>query len=62
MSLPGLDLEKLRGKLGDGPLSAEIVEGGRSNLTYVVTDGTQKWVGPKASARTRAADSARHGP
>ncbi|MFC0109165.1 phosphotransferase family protein [Kibdelosporangium aridum] len=44
MSLPGLDLEKLRGKLGDGPLSAELVEGGRSNLTYVVTDGTQKWV------------------
>jgi aminoglycoside phosphotransferase (APT) family kinase protein len=44
MSLPGLDLEKLSGRLGDGPLSAEIVEGGRSNLTYVVTDGTSKWV------------------
>ncbi|CAM3654253.1 phosphotransferase family protein [Kibdelosporangium persicum] len=44
MSLPGLDLDKLRGKLGDGPLSAELIEGGRSNLTYVVTDGTRKWV------------------
>jgi aminoglycoside phosphotransferase (APT) family kinase protein len=44
MSLPGLDLDKLRGKLGEGPLQAERVEGGRSNLTYVVTDGTSKWV------------------
>ncbi|TCO57088.1 phosphotransferase family protein [Actinocrispum wychmicini] len=44
MSLPGLDLDKLRGRLGDGPLRAELVEGGRSNLTYVVTDGTDKWV------------------
>nr|CTQ92258.1 Predicted aminoglycoside phosphotransferase [Kibdelosporangium sp. MJ126-NF4] len=44
MSLPGLDLDKLGGKLGDGPLSAELIEGGRSNLTYVVTDGTHKWV------------------
>jgi aminoglycoside phosphotransferase (APT) family kinase protein len=42
MSLPGLDLAKLQ--LGNGPLSAEIVEGGRSNLTYVVTDGFRKWV------------------
>jgi aminoglycoside phosphotransferase (APT) family kinase protein len=42
MSLPGLDLDRL--SLGDGPLSAELVEGGRSNLTYVVTDGTSKWV------------------
>ncbi len=44
MSLPGLDLDKLAGRLGDGPLSAELIEGGRSNLTYVVTDGTSKWV------------------
>lgn len=44
MSLPGLDLDKLRGRLGDGPLRAEMIEGGRSNLTYVVTDGTRKWV------------------
>ncbi|MET0235587.1 MAG: phosphotransferase family protein [Kibdelosporangium sp.] len=44
MSLPGLDLDKLGARLGDGPLQAERVEGGRSNLTYVVTDGTSKWV------------------
>jgi aminoglycoside phosphotransferase (APT) family kinase protein len=44
MSLPGLDLGKLGERLGDGPLQAERVEGGRSNLTYVVTDGTSKWV------------------
>jgi aminoglycoside phosphotransferase (APT) family kinase protein len=44
MSLPGLDLDKLGSRLGDGPLQAERVEGGRSNLTYVVTDGTSKWV------------------
>ncbi|MET0136728.1 MAG: phosphotransferase family protein [Kibdelosporangium sp.] len=44
MSLPGLDLDRLSGRLGDGPLQAERVEGGRSNLTYIVTDGTSKWV------------------
>lgn len=44
MSLPGLDLGKLSTKLGDGPLTAELIEGGRSNLTYVVSDGTRKWV------------------
>ncbi|MEV3993282.1 phosphotransferase family protein [Streptomyces sp. NPDC049837] len=48
---PGLDPERLRGFLDrerpglvSGPLSARIVEGGRSNLTYVVTDGTGQWV------------------
>ncbi|MEU0271559.1 phosphotransferase family protein [Streptomyces sp. NPDC006307] len=48
---PGLDPEQLRGFLDrerpglvSGPLSARIVEGGRSNLTYVVTDGTGRWV------------------
>jgi aminoglycoside phosphotransferase (APT) family kinase protein len=44
VNLPGLDLDKLADRLGDGPLQAERVEGGRSNLTYVVTDGTSKWV------------------
>jgi aminoglycoside phosphotransferase (APT) family kinase protein len=44
VSLPGLDLDKLRGRLGDGPLQAELIEGGRSNLTYVVSDGSSKWV------------------
>ncbi|MEV0491546.1 phosphotransferase family protein [Streptomyces atratus] len=48
---PGLDLDRLRGHLDreqpglvNGPLEARLVEGGRSNLTYVVTDGTGHWV------------------
>lgn len=48
---PGLDLERLRGQLdrerpglARGPLSARLIEGGRSNLTYAVTDGTSRWV------------------
>ncbi len=48
---PGLDLDRLRGHLERelpglvrGPLSAELIEGGRSNLTYAVTDGTGRWV------------------
>ncbi|MEU9981451.1 phosphotransferase family protein [Streptomyces sp. NPDC050856] len=48
---PGLDPERLLGHLDrerpglvGGPLSARLVEGGRSNLTYVVTDGTGRWV------------------
>ncbi|UQA96325.1 phosphotransferase family protein [Streptomyces halobius] len=48
---PGLDLERLREHLdrerpglAGGPLRARLVEGGRSNLTYRVTDGTASWV------------------
>lgn len=48
---PGLDLQKLRRYLDRehpglvaGALSAEVVAGGRSNLTYVVGDGTGQWV------------------
>ncbi|MEU6015893.1 phosphotransferase family protein [Streptomyces sp. NPDC047515] len=48
---PGLDLDRLRGHLDrerpglvNGPLVARLIEGGRSNLTYVVTDGTGRWV------------------
>ncbi|MGP9021724.1 phosphotransferase family protein [Streptomyces sp. BR1] len=48
---PGLDPERLRAHLDlvrpglvNGPLSARLVEGGRSNLTYIVTDGTGQWV------------------
>jgi aminoglycoside phosphotransferase (APT) family kinase protein len=43
----GLDLTALGRHLGDrvqGPLSAELVSGGRSNLTYRVTDGHSTWV------------------
>ncbi|MFJ9812241.1 phosphotransferase family protein [Streptomyces sp. NPDC101158] len=48
---PGLDLDRLRAHLDrerpglvTGPLEARLIEGGRSNLTYAVTDGTGRWV------------------
>ncbi|MER7924443.1 MULTISPECIES: phosphotransferase family protein [unclassified Streptomyces] len=48
---PGLDLDRLRGLLDrerpglvTGALSGRLIEGGRSNLTYAVTDGTATWV------------------
>ncbi|MFF4171524.1 phosphotransferase family protein [Streptomyces sp. NPDC001744] len=50
---PGLDPERLRRFLDRerpgllaGPLEARLIEGGRSNLTYAVTDGTAtgRWV------------------
>ncbi|MFF1378198.1 phosphotransferase family protein [Streptomyces sp. NPDC058308] len=48
---PGLDLDRLRGHLDrerpglvGGPLTARLIEGGRSNLTYAVTDGATRWV------------------
>ncbi|MBC2903364.1 phosphotransferase family protein [Streptomyces cupreus] len=48
---PGLDLDRLRALLErarpglvHGPLTGRLIEGGRSNLTYTVSDGTSKWV------------------
>jgi aminoglycoside phosphotransferase (APT) family kinase protein len=48
--LPGLDLAALTGWLDAarpglraGPLSAEVIAGGKSNLTYRVTDGVTTW-------------------
>jgi aminoglycoside phosphotransferase (APT) family kinase protein len=48
---PGLDLAALEAHLSAelpgllrGPLSAELVAGGRSNLTYLLTDGRERWV------------------
>ncbi|MFK0070681.1 phosphotransferase family protein [Streptomyces sp. NPDC091046] len=48
---PGLDLDRLRVLLDrerpglvTGPLSGRLIEGGRSNLTYAVSDGTSRWV------------------
>ncbi|MCU1691107.1 MAG: phosphotransferase family protein [Frankiales bacterium] len=49
--LPGLPLARLEEHLRahlpgllHGPLLAELVAGGRSNLTYLLTDGTSRWV------------------
>ncbi|HEX4790688.1 MAG TPA: phosphotransferase family protein [Actinospica sp.] len=42
--LPGLDLEALAAHLGLGPLSGELVAGGRSNLTYLVCDERRSWI------------------
>ncbi|KUH36023.1 MULTISPECIES: phosphotransferase family protein [Streptomyces] len=48
---PGLDPERLRALLESerpglvgGPLRARLIEGGRSNLTYAVSDGAHQWV------------------
>jgi aminoglycoside phosphotransferase (APT) family kinase protein len=48
---PGLDLARLaahlereRPGLLRAPLRGEVIQGGRSNLTYRVTDGTGRWV------------------
>ncbi|MEI7031441.1 phosphotransferase family protein [Streptomyces pratensis] len=48
---PGLDpgplrrhLDRERPGMVSGPLEARLIEGGRSNLTYVVTDGPGRWV------------------
>lgn len=48
---PGVDLDRLARYFSDnvphfdkGPLRARLIEGGRSNLTYVVSDGSHEWV------------------
>lgn len=48
---PGLDLARLRAHLDEqapglvkGRLAGQIIEGGRSNLTYIVGDGESRWV------------------
>ena len=50
-SPPGLDLDRLAGFLDrecpgliEGPLRAEVFDGGKSNITYRVTDGRDQWV------------------
>ncbi len=51
MPAEGVDLEKLRPwfaahvpDASGAPLDAHLIAGGRSNLTYVVNDGTHEWV------------------
>lgn len=48
---PGIDLVRIRRHLAavldhppEGPLSASVIAGGRSNVTYKVTDGVTVWV------------------
>jgi len=47
---PGLDLAALEGYLAatvaafEAPLSAKLLHGGRSNLTYLLQAGAQRWV------------------
>ncbi|WP_435837885.1 phosphotransferase family protein [Streptantibioticus parmotrematis] len=48
---PGLDLGRLRTHLdaerpglAAAPLTGRLIEGGKSNLTYAVTDGASRWV------------------
>lgn len=49
--LPGLDLARLRDHLDRrrpglfrGPLTAELLAGGKSNLTFLLSDGSSRWV------------------
>lgn len=46
MSLPGLDLDRLHPWLpgASEDLSASLIAGGTSNLTYEVTAGTGTWI------------------
>ena len=65
---PGLDLAALQVQLAEwgvepaGPLQAELIAGGRSNLTFAVTDGASRWVvrrPPLAGLTSSAHDMAR---
>jgi aminoglycoside phosphotransferase (APT) family kinase protein len=51
VQLPGIELAALTSYLGSvqpgmvtGPLKAELIVGGRSNLTYFISDSDQSWV------------------
>ena len=47
--------------LVDGPLTGELIAGGKSNLTYAVTDGDRDVGRAPPAARPRAGHRARHG-
>ncbi|MBU2662833.1 phosphotransferase family protein [Actinoplanes bogorensis] len=42
--MKGLDLARLQAYLKSGELTGRMFAGGRSNLTYAITDGDQRWV------------------
>ncbi|MFI5889300.1 phosphotransferase family protein [Actinoplanes sp. NPDC051513] len=43
--MKGLDLDQLQSFLGSSrPLTGQMFAGGRSNLTYAITDGERRWV------------------
>jgi aminoglycoside phosphotransferase (APT) family kinase protein len=44
MSPVGLDLERLASYMDTGPLTGELIAGGKSNLTYRVLAGDKTWV------------------
>ncbi|MDN5858773.1 MAG: phosphotransferase family protein, partial [Pseudonocardia sp.] len=51
VDLPGLDLDRFaswfdRACPGErtGALTGSVIAGGRSNLTYAISDGTRRWV------------------
>lgn len=48
MTVAGLDAGAVQRffarEVGSGPVRIELMHGGRSNLTYAVTDGTRRWV------------------
>lgn len=65
---PGLDVDALHAHLGSlgldlaGPLDAHLIAGGRSNLTYSVSDGRSRWAvrrPPLAGLTSSAHDMAR---
>ena len=45
-----------------GDLSAELIAGGKSNLTYTVTDGTRWWIVRRPPLGPRPGHRPRHGP
>ncbi|MCX4099186.1 phosphotransferase family protein [Nocardia sp. alder85J] len=68
MTLPGMDIDAVtrflteRGVPLRGPLTAELISGGRSNLTFALTDGAARWVlrrPPTAGLTPSAHDMAR---
>ena len=68
--LPGVDLAALTalarrrapGLRARASSPATVIAGGKSNLTYRITDGTSDLGAAPPAAGARAADRARHGP